>query len=565
MTNKKLPDRVTNKQLPDRVTNKQLQVVFQPRRVYVAASYMSRVGKYNGKHLEALTFVELAERVGQIFSGSPVRREAIEAVVVGSQNPFAFNHMDNVAAKIAGLLGISGAKSVLIDTASSSGASAFENAYLEVASGRYECVLAIGIQKMTDADTEEATKIIAGVIDRDEAEYGLTMPACGALVAKSLMHEFKLDDDQWSSLAARWAERAHRFAVRHTEAHLNFPLPVDNYRRDLRNGRNWLYYDPLRLYDCCPMSDAVAACILTSERQPVQVVGVGSATDLPTVADRGQFGSFPATVMAAHQAYGMAGLPDIRDMAYKLCVNMHDPFSSFGPVNLVDLGLVQRQDALHALLDDNLTGPRGRFPTNLSGGLLARGHPLGATGMVQVVENHRRLLDTPAYQMALSHSIGGPINNNVVILLEKSDHYEERPHLPYRPKTLPKLAQMKPKGLSLETLFAERNRVKARFHCATTRFNREGEPLNSIVLLQAVIGRQRYEFLIGTGPGEYETLQRMRSGQEIRLGRLGSALTIDEMPVQRLYRKTMEGIVEIADSAWHLFIRRKQPVPVDGK
>ncbi|HEY7491139.1 MAG TPA: hypothetical protein VIH59_08535, partial [Candidatus Tectomicrobia bacterium] len=93
----------------------------------------------------------------------------------------------------------------------------------------------------------------------------------------------------------------------------------------------------------------------------------------------------------------------------------------------------------------------------------------------------------------------------------------------------------------------------------------EGEPLNSIVLLQAVIGRQRYEFLIGTGPGEYETLQRMRSGQEIRLGRLGSALTIDEMPVQRLYRKTMEGIVEIADSAWHLFIRRKQPVPVDGK
>jgi len=91
---------------------------FQPRRVYVAASYMSRVGKFNGAHLEALTFVDLAEQVGQIFQGSPVRREHIEAVVVGSQNPFAFNHMDNVAAKIAGLLGISGAKSVLIDTAS---------------------------------------------------------------------------------------------------------------------------------------------------------------------------------------------------------------------------------------------------------------------------------------------------------------------------------------------------------------------------------------------------------------------------------------------------------------
>ena len=538
------------------------QSVFHPRPVYVAASYMSRVGKYNGTHLEALTFIDLAEQVSQIFQDSQVRRERIEAVVVGSQNPFAFNHMDNVAAKIAGLLGISGAKSVLIDTASSSGASAFENAYLEVASGRYDRVLAIGIQKMTDVSTEEATKIIAGVIDREEAEYGLTMPACGALVAKSLMYEYKLDDKEWTDLAAQWAERAHYFAAQCPRAHLNFPLPIAHYMADREKGRNWLYYDPLRLYDCCPMSDAVAACLLTAEPQAVQVVGVGSATDLPTVADRGQFDSFPATVIAARYAYGMAGLTDIRDMAYKLCINMHDPFSSFGPVNLVDLGLIDRQDALRALLDDELTGPKGRFPTNLSGGLLARGHPLGATGMVQVVENHRMLLDTPEYQMALAHSIGGPINNNVVTLLEKTDHYESRQdRLPFKPRLLPKLAAPKPKGLSLETLFAERDRVKARFHCATTRFNKDGEPLNSIVLLRVVIGRKRYEFLIGTGPGEHEHIQHMHPGQEIRLGKRDERLTIDEVPVQRLYRKTMEGIVEIADSAWHLLMKRKPRLP----
>jgi acetyl-CoA acetyltransferase len=527
---------------------------------------MSRVGKYNGTHLEALTFVDLAEQVGQIFHDSPIRRETIEAVVVGSQNPFAFNHMDNVAAKIAGLLGISGAKSVLIDTASSSGASAFENAYLEVASGRYDRVLTIGIQKMTDVSTEEATRIIAGVIDREEAEYGLTMPACGALVAKSLMHEYKLDEKEWTNLASQWAERAHRFAAQCPQAHLDFPLPVERYMIDQDNGRNWLYYEPLRLYDCCPMSDAVAACILTSEPQAVQVVGVGSATDLPTVADRGQFGSFPATVRAARYAYGMAGLKDIRDMGYKLCINMHDPFSSFGPVNLVDLGLVDRQDALRALLDDEITGPEGRFPANLSGGLLARGHPLGATGMVQVVENHRMLLEAPQYQMALAHSIGGPINNNVVTLLEKTEHYEFRgDHTPFKPTALPKLAAPKPKGLSLETLFTERDRVKARFHCATTRFNKDGEPLNSIVLLQAVIGRKRYEFLIGTGPGEYEHIQHMHPGQEIRLGKRDDKLTIDEVPVQRLYRKTMAGIVEMADSAWHLLIKRKQRVPTNGQ
>ena len=537
---------------------------FQARGVYVASSYMSRVGKYNGRHLQKQTFVELAEQVSEIFDDSPVRREEIEAVVVGSQNPFAFNNMDNVAAKISGLLGISGAKSVLIDTASSSGASAFENAYLEVASGRYDHVLALGIQKMTDVNTVDATRIIAGVIDREEAEFGLTMPACGALVAKSLMHELKLSEEAWMGLAAQWAERAHRFAAGREETHLNFPLPVETYVEDSHSGRNWVYYDPLRLYDCCPMSDGVAACILTAEPQPVQVVGVGSATDLPTIADRGRFDSFPATVMASRYAYGMAGILDIRDLAGELYVNMHDPFSSFGPVNLVDLGLIDRDACLTALLDDDITGPQGRFPTNLSGGLLARGHPLGATGMVQVVENHQMLTDMPAYQMALSHSIGGPINNNVVTLLEKTDHYRNAQRAPFKPTSLPMLAAPKPKGMSLEALFAERERIKGRFHCATTRFSPKGEPLNSIVLLQAVIGRQRHEFLIGTGANEYETIRRMHPGQEIRLARNGEGLTIDEVPVQRLYRKTMEGIVEIADSAWHLLVRRRSGALVEN-
>ena len=140
---------------------------FRSRSVYVAASWMAPVGRYNGKDKEHVTFLELAERCGEVFSGSPVRRRDIEAVVVGSQNPSAFSGVDNTAAKIAGILGISGAKSVLIDTASSSGASAFENAYLEVASGRHDHVQAIGIHNMSDVSTTESTRINAGLIDRE--------------------------------------------------------------------------------------------------------------------------------------------------------------------------------------------------------------------------------------------------------------------------------------------------------------------------------------------------------------------------------------------------------------
>ncbi len=253
-------------------------------------------------------------------------------------------------------------------------------------------------------------------------------------------------------------------------------------------------------------------------------------------------------------------MPNIHEMAHKLYVNMHDPFSSFGPVNMRDLGLVDADEALETFLDDGITGPEGRFPTNLSGGLLARGHPLGATGMVQVVENHRMLLDTEAYQMALAHSIGGPINNNVVTLLEKTDHFEQRDHWPFKPIGLPQLATMKPKGMVLETVLGKRERVKARFGFATTRFNRAGEPLNSIVLLEQVNGHKGYEFLIGTGPGQYEKIHCMRPGQEIRLALQNGVLTLDEMPVMRLYHKTMEGIVEIADSAWHMFVRRRARV-----
>ncbi len=168
--------------------------VFRPRQVYVASSWMAPVGRYNGKDKEKLSFLEMAEKCNEVFLHSPIRKRDIDAVIVGSQNPSAFSGVDNTAAKITGILGISGAKSVLIDTASSSGASAFENAYLEVASGRHDNVLAIGIQKLSETSTEDTTRIQAGFIDRDESEFGLTIPACGELVATAWMNKLNMTE-----------------------------------------------------------------------------------------------------------------------------------------------------------------------------------------------------------------------------------------------------------------------------------------------------------------------------------------------------------------------------------
>ncbi len=523
---------------------------FRPRKVYVAASWMAPVGRYNGRERESLSFLELAERAREVFSGSPVRPRDIEAVVVGSQNPVAFSGVDNTAAKIAGVLGISGVRSVLIDTASSSGASAFENAYLEVASGRSNHVLAIGIQKMSDVSTAEATRIVAGVIDRDEAEFGLSMPACGALVARALMERLGLTEEEWTAFSALLTQRSQRFAAANPDAHLRFELPIEEYYRQIVTGKNYRYWWPLRYHDFCPMSDGVAAVILTASPQEVLVAGVGSATDIPTIADRNYYHSFPATVRAAGEAYGMAGIREIRDFAGKLHVNMHDPFNGFGPINLVDLGVVSRHRLLDALLDDALTGEDGLFPTNLTGGLKGRGHPLGATGMIQVVENHRLILER-GFRAGLSHSIGGPINNNVVILLERADHFVGRSPEPYRPWGLPTLGRLKPKEVTVEALLSGGGAVEGSFVTATTRFDyRNGEPLNTVIVVSCRTAEGRYGFLFGVGGENHQEIGGLAPGDRVSLERAGGEILVNRMPVRRFYRKTLEGVMEMAGAGW---------------
>ncbi len=530
---------------------------FRPRPVYLTDSFMLPVGKYNGKHRPKLSFLELIDSLQPLLDSAPIDNQQIGCVVVGCQNAFAFSGIDNVAAKVSGRLGISGAKSLLVDTASSSGASAFEAAYLEIAAGQHDHVLAIGIQKMSDVSTGKATKIVAGVIDREEAEYGLTMPACGALVAQSLMDEFGLNQKQWTDYSARWTERAHYYSARNPNSHLAYEIPAEQYYADIDNGKNYLYYDPLRYYDFCPMSDGIAACMLSAEPSQVQITGVGSGTDIPTIADRLTFTSFPATIIALRQALSMAGLADLKQLENQIHINMHDPFNGFGPINLADLGIVPREQLLDSLLDPELTGPNGRFPTNLTGGLKGRGHPLGATGMVQIVENHQMLCQD-RFQAALSHSIGGPINNNVVVLLETTEHFTKRKGHPYRPSLKPQLGRLKPPQINLEALLGKDRKCHVRLLAKTSRFDfRSGNPERTLLLFSTNHDGEKYRFLIGVDPQTATPLVGLTSGDKILLQQKNGELSINDVPIRRFYRKTIDGMVELADSAIRHLRRKK--------
>jgi acetyl-CoA acetyltransferase len=527
---------------------------YRPRPVYIVSSFLAPVGRYDGRHLEELSFLDLAEKCREIFHDTTIRPRDVETVVVGCQNPVAFSHVDNTAAKIAGVLGISGAKSILIDTASSSGASALENAYLEIASGRADTVIAIGIQKMSDASTVAATNIVAGVIDREEAEFGLTMPACGALVARALMERLGLTAEEWTAYSALLTERAQRYAAVTPHAHLRFPLPIAEYYRQIVTGKNYLYWWPLRYHDFCPMSDGVAAVLLSATPQGVMVSGVGSATDIPTIADRRYFNSFPATVRAAAYAYGMAGVKEIRELAGRLHVNMHDPFNGFGPINLVDLGILPRNRLLDGLLDDNLTGEGGLFPTNLTGGLKGRGHPLGATGMIQVVENHQFIRDR-GYTAGVSHSIGGPINNNVVILIEATEQYRRRANAPFKPWGLPALGHLKPKQATMDHLLAP-GQVEAEFVTSTTRFHHQsGEAVQSVVIVSCRCDGERYSFLFGISGEYYAEIATLAPGDRLRLEKSGNDILVNRIPVKRIYQRTLEGLSELAGTGWRRLTR----------
>ncbi|WP_321369163.1 thiolase family protein [uncultured Desulfuromusa sp.] len=530
---------------------------FRPRPVYLSDSFMLPVGKYNGRHRQKLSFFELVDSLQLLLDKGAIHKDKIDCVIVGSQNPFAFSGVDNLAAKVSGRLGISGAKSLLVDTASSSGASAFEAAYLEVASGQHNQVLAIGIQKMSDVSTTDATKIVAGVIDREEAEYGLTMPACGALVAQALMQEFQLNKEEWTNYSARLTERAHRFSALNPDAHLNYPLPVHEYFSGISSGKNYLYYDPLHYYDFCPMSDGIAACLLSTQKSDIRVSGVGSGTDIPTIADRLTLTSFPATIIALSQVLGMAGLKNLAELEGSVHINMHDPFNGFGPINLADLGVVSRDNLLDALLDDDITGPNGRFPTNLTGGLKGRGHPLGATGMIQIVENHQ-LLKNGDFKAAISHSIGGPINNNVVILLETEEHLQHRKISPYRSIPKPPLGTLKPANINLETILGKENKCSVKLVAKTSKHDyRSGAEEKSLLLFSKKFNGKKYRFLIGVDPEIAEPLQNLKAGDKIQMERLNGELRVNDVPIRRFYRKTIEGMVDMADTAFRHLRRKK--------
>ena len=339
-----------------------------PPDVYIAGVGMTKFGK-SDRSLPGL-MVEAGLR-----ALSDAKLHKIDYVLIGVMSVEEFTGESNIAALITDRLGMPGVPSARIETASSTGSAVFESAFYAVASGYHRNVLIIAGEKMTHLPTARTTKILAEVIDGDERKYGASMPALAAMIAQRYRHDAKLAEKRLESVLSKVAIKNHYNGSLNPYA--QFRKVINEH--DYANSRLVSY--PLRTFDCAPITDGAVAVVLTAEKKLIQVSGLGHATDTLAVRHRDSLTSFRSTRLAAQQAYRMAKV-NPKDISF---AEVHDAFTPFEIIGTEDLGFFPPKQGWKAV-EEGTTSIHGKLPINPSGGLKARGHPVGASGLAQIAE-----------------------------------------------------------------------------------------------------------------------------------------------------------------------------------
>ncbi len=378
--------------------------------VYISGVGMTKFGR-SKEPLEKM----MAEAASSALKEAQLER--VDAIYMGVMNVEEFVGDSNFATLLADTLGLTGVPSTRVETASSTGAGAFQSAFYAVASGHMKNVLALAGEKMTHLPTAKTTRILSEVIDRSERRYGATMPALAAMIAQKYAQEFNLSPMKLEDILAQVAIKNHSNGSFNPYAQFRKIITKEDYLK------SQMVAYPLRLYDCAPITDGASAIILTSEPTPIKVSGIGQATDTAAVRHRTSFTSFNSTKEAALKAYTMAQL-NPSDIQF---AEVHDAFTPFEIIGTEDLGFFPPGEGWKAL-EEGITHLQGKLPINPSGGLKSRGHPVGASGLAQLVEIVYQLRGEAGVErqleraeIGLAQSIGGLGNNNLVTILEQSD------------------------------------------------------------------------------------------------------------------------------------------------
>jgi acetyl-CoA C-acetyltransferase len=412
------------------------------RGVALVGAGMSKFGSFPGKSSRDLFVDAFQEMLGSVDKG--FNAKDIEALYIGNFSSDLFENQGHIAPIMADWVGLTPRPATRIEDACASGGAALRQGLIAVASGLYDIVLVGGVEKMTDLPIERVTDTLATAADSlYEVPAGFTFPGLYAAMATAYMAEYGANTDVFLKVGyknhengslnnkAQFGQRIANIMEARKASAVKKGLPVPTWANEmefLKDDRaNPIIAWPMRLYDCSPVSDGAAAVLLVSEEiarrftdKPLHVIGSGQGSD-GAIHSRPTMTSLPSAKYAANAAFEMAGVKptDIK------AVEVHDCFTVAEIIASEDLGFFKPGDGWKAV-EEGKTARDGVCPINTSGGLKSKGHPVGASGVGQVLEiwkqlrgeaDQRQLPGDP--NLGLTHNVGGTGQTCTVHIFER--------------------------------------------------------------------------------------------------------------------------------------------------
>ena len=328
----------------------------------------------------------------------------IGALYVGNFVSGPLSGQEVLGGILTNALGLGAIPATKVEGACASGGIAFRHACLSVAAGLTDYAIAIGVEKMTHRNTNVVTEALNSALDRDiDGEAGHTFPGLYGLAWRLHAKHYGTSRAQVSAVV----RKNKRAGLKNPLAQMGKMLSED----DIINSR--VISDPLRLYDCCPVTDGASAVIVTTaenakySKTPISVLSTVQTSGNPHVPKSEGPMSFQATQVACNEAIQIAGITR-QDVSL---IELHDCFSIAEIIDLEDLGFINPGHAA-SWAEEGRTDINGDLPTNPSGGLISKGHPVGATGVGQIFELCKQLRGTHPNQVrgakiGLAHNLGG--------------------------------------------------------------------------------------------------------------------------------------------------------------
>jgi len=389
------------------------------RKVAVIGVGHSKFGNRNDVNISELAF----EAVKPSLEDAGAAAQDVEFMALGTTGAGAWYEELLPAVVVAEYCGLTKAGLVRCEAACASGSAAFFSAYSAIASGQAELTMAVGLEKMKEIDTPTAIEWIgrAGYYLWEFHNFGLTFPAYYALYANAHMAKYGTTEEDLALVAVK----NHKYAAMNPVAHFQKKITVDDVLSSM------VIASPLKLFDCCPVTDGAASVVLASEEKvkelkidtPVWVSGIGYSSGTANLSKRLDYVGLEASVLAAKRAYKAAGVtPNQLDFA-----EVHDCFTIAEIMAYEDIGLCGKGEGAK-LIREGQTEIGGKIPVNVDGGLKAKGHPIGTTGCSMIYELTKQLREEAFEKgrqvplknyVALAHNVGGTGHYCYVTILRR--------------------------------------------------------------------------------------------------------------------------------------------------